>query len=81
MLHNCNYCDYTSSVKSNLRRHIKNKHENHATTTFSVQQNQMQTNRAPVTMSIGDNVGRAPTSVFVGNDAPTAPTKYVYWTY
>ena len=35
---------------------------------------EMQTNRAPVTMSIGDNVGRAPTSVFVGNDAPTAPT-------
>ena len=74
MLHNCNYCYYTSSVKSNLRRHIKNKHENHATATFSVKQNQMQTNRAPVTMSIGDNVGRAPTSVFVGNDAPTAPT-------
>ena len=35
---------------------------------------EMQTNRAPVTMSIGDNVGRAPTSVFVGNDVPTAPT-------
>ena len=76
MLHNCNYCDHTTTVKSNLRRHIKNKHQhtNHATPKMSVQQNQMQTNRAPVTMSIGDNVGRAPTSVFVGNDAPTAPT-------
>ena len=44
---------------------------------------EMQTNRAPVTLSIGDNVGRAPTSVFVGNDAPTAPTTMynVYRTY
>ena len=50
MLHNCNYCDHTTTVKSNLRRHIKNKHENHATPKMSVQQNQMQTNRAPGAM-------------------------------
>ena len=118
-MHNCNYCDHTTTVKSNLRRHIKNKHENHATpkisfikkyncsrcnyasdrkwtvkdherrvhnnvnvtnqsnefpTTFSVQQNQMQTNRAPVTMSIGDNVGRAPTTMYVGQNVERAPT-------
>ena len=41
MLHNCNYCDHTTTVKSNLRRHIKNKHQhtNHATPKMSVQQN------------------------------------------
>ena len=74
MLHNCNYCDHTTTVKSNLRRHIKNKHENHATPKMSVQQNQMQTNRAPVTMSIGDNVGRAPTTMYVGQNVERAPT-------
>ena len=31
----------------------------------------MQNNRAPVTMSIGENVECAPTSVFIGNNAPT----------
>ena len=66
MLHNCNYCDHTTTVKSNLRRHIKNKHQQNI--------NEVQNNRAPVTMSIGENVGRPPTSVFVGNDAPKAPT-------
>ena len=35
MLHNCNYCDHTTTFKSNLRRHIKNKHENHATPKIS----------------------------------------------
>jgi len=81
MLHNCNYCDHTTTVKSNLRRHIKNKHENHATPKMSVQQNQMQTNRAPVTMSIGDNVGRAPTAPTTMYAEPikigTGPPKHV----
>ena len=36
----------------------------------------MQTNRAPVTMSVGENVEHAPTT---GNDAPSAPTtKYAH---
>ena len=26
MLHNCTYCDYKTTVKSNLRRHMRNKH-------------------------------------------------------
>ena len=29
MLHQCSYCHYNTVVKSNLRRHIKIKHENH----------------------------------------------------
>ena len=41
---------------------------------MSVQQNQMQTNRAPVTMSIGDNVGRASTTMYVGQNVERAPT-------
>ena len=28
MLHNCTYCDYKTTVKANLRRHIQNKHGN-----------------------------------------------------
>ena len=28
MLHNCTYCDYKTTVKGNLRRHIRNKHGN-----------------------------------------------------
>ena len=28
MLHNCTYCDYNTTVKGNLRRHIRNKHGN-----------------------------------------------------
>ena len=65
-MHSCNECSYTSNRMYNLKVHIKNKHENN--------KNEMQNNRAPVTMSIGGNVGRAPTSVFVGNNGPTAPT-------
>ena len=74
MFHKCSYCDYQSPYKGNLKTHIKNKHKNHATETVSVQQNEMQNNRAPVIMSIGENVGHPPTSVFVGDDAPKAPT-------
>ena len=29
MLHKCSYCTYHTTVKYNLRRHIKNKHGNH----------------------------------------------------
>ena len=65
-MHSCNDCSYTSKRMYNLKVHIKNKHENN--------KNEMQNNRAPVTMSIGENVEHAPTSVFVGNNAPTAPT-------
>ena len=73
-MHSCNDCSYTSNRMYNLKVHIKNKHENHATPKMPVQQNEMQNNRAPVTMSIGENVEPATTSVFVGNNVPTAPT-------
>ena len=39
----CEYCNYGSIHKHNVTRHVKRHHANHATTTFSVQQNQMQT--------------------------------------
>ena len=77
----CEYCNYVSIHKHNVTRHVKRHHANHATTTFSVQQNQMQTNRAPVTMSIGDNVGRAPTAPTTMYTEPiqigTGPPKHV----
>jgi hypothetical protein len=52
MLHQCSYCTYHTTVKYNLRRHIKNKHEN-------------KPNRAPTTLSVGQDGGRAPTTVSV----------------
>ena len=48
----CNYCPYNVDYKQNLKRHLKI-HEK-------------QTNRALVTMSVGQNVELQPTSVFVG---------------
>ena len=65
----CNQCAFQGDYKQNLKRHERNMHGNNtAPTTMyvddnnpptkigsNVQQNQMQTNRAPVTMSIGDN--------------------------
>ena len=38
MLHNCTYCNYNTTVKSNLRRHIRNIHGNNiaSSTTMSV---------------------------------------------
>ena len=65
MLHNCTYCDYSTTVKPNLSRHIKNKHEHN--------KNEMENNRAPVTMSIGESVELQPTSVFVGDDTLKEP--------
>ena len=65
MLHNCTYCDYSTTVKPNLRRHIKNKHEHN--------KNEIENNRGPVTMSIGESVELQPTSVFVGDDTLKEP--------
>ena len=84
----CNQCAFQGDYKQNLKRHERNMHGNNtAPTTMyvddnnpptkigsNVQQNQMQTNRAPVTMSIGDNVGRAPTTMYVGQNVERAPT-------
>ena len=46
MLHNCTYCNYNTTVKSNLRRHIRNIHG---------------TNIASNTVSVGYDTARAPT--------------------
>ena len=59
-VHACNYCSYTSTRTYNLKVHIRNKHENN--------NNGVESIRAPVTMSIGENVEPAPTTVFVGNN-------------
>ena len=29
MFHKCDYCDYESNQKYNIRRNVKNKHESH----------------------------------------------------
>ena len=44
MLHNCTYCDYNTTVKGNLRRHIRNKHGNN--------KNGVRMNSAPTTVSV-----------------------------
>ena len=66
----CKHCPHQTEYKQNLNRHEKTHHGS------NVEQNEIQNNRAPVTMSIGENVGCPPTSVFVGNDAPKAPSTY-----
>ena len=69
--YNCSHCNYVSDRKWTIKDHEKRMHNHHGS---NVEQNEIQNNRAPVTMSIGENVGRPPTSVFVGNDAPKAHT-------
>ena len=66
-VYECNYCSHTTTRKYNLQVHIRNKHENN--------NNGVESIRAPVTMSIGENVEPAPTTVFVGNNqSNVAPT-------
>ena len=55
MLHNCTYCDYKTTVKPNLTRHVKNKHEKNINVTYST--------AVPNTMYVGDNGPRAPTTI------------------
>ena len=47
MLHKCTYCDYNTTVISNLRRHIQNKYENNKNVTYST--------GIPSSMYVGDN--------------------------
>ena len=76
-MYKCKYCHIQSEYKYNIDRHEKRHNANTAPTTMyvddnnpptkigsNVQQNQMQTNKAPVTMSLGDNVERAPTTMY-----------------
>ena len=58
MFHQCEYCVYKTPLKSNLRRHIKNKHVNEAKGVEGG------------TVFVGNNQsnGPAPTTVFVGNN-------------
>ena len=55
MLHNCTYCNYNTTVKSNLRRHIQNKHENNKNVTYST--------GVPSSMYVSNNVTKAPTTI------------------
>ena len=52
MIHECNYCNYQSHYKGNLKTHMKNKHQQNI--------NEMENKRAPVTMSVGENGGCGP---------------------
>ena len=47
-VYECNYCSHTTTRKYNLQVHIRNKHENN--------NNGVESIRAPITMSIGENV-------------------------
>ena len=47
MLHKCTFCDYNTTVKSNLRRHVKNKHEKNMNVTYS--------SGVPSSMYVGNN--------------------------
>ena len=55
-MHQCGHCTFKSNRKYNLKIHEQRNHTNltnHATPKMSIHQNEMQTNRAPLTMSIG----------------------------
>ena len=64
MLHKCTYCDYNTTVKSNLRRHVKNKHEQNINVTYS--------SVVPSSMYVGNNappttINAHPTQLGSGN--------------
>ena len=80
MLHQCSYCHYNTVVKSNLRRHIKIKHENH-TAAASNPHPYHQPNFHPqrTAQMIANNMyyaneTRAPTKMSVGPNVQRAPT-------
>ena len=66
-MYECNHCNYKSARMWCINRHALNKHGKN--------NNGVESNRAPVTMSIGKNVESAPTTVFgEGNQSNGAPT-------
>ena len=66
-MYECNHCNYKSTRMWCINRHALNKHGKN--------NNGVESNRAPVTMSIGENVEPAPTTVFgEGNQSNGAPT-------
>ena len=80
MLHQCSYCHYNTVVKSNLRRHIQNKHGNH-TVVASNTHPYIQPNSHPqrTAQMIANNMyyaneTRAPTKMSVGPNVQRAPT-------
>ena len=55
MLHNCTYCEYKTTVKPNLTRHVKNKHEKNINVSYST--------TVPNAMYVGKDGSRAPTTI------------------
>ena len=74
MLHQCSYCTYQTTVKSNLRRHLKIKHGNHASNSHPYIQQQAYPQRTPEMVANNTYYPRAPTKISVGPDGPRAPT-------
>ena len=86
MLHQCRFCTYQTTVKSNLKRHIKNKHGNHSVAAsnphpyvhpYLHQQPNPYPQRTPE--MIANNTyytkeTRAPTKISVGPNVQRAPT-------
>ena len=78
MLHQCRFCTYQTTVKSNLKRHIRNKHGNHSVATpHPYGQRQPHPQRTPEMVANNTyyaNEVRAPTKISVGPDGQRAPT-------
>ena len=77
MIHKCRYCDYESAYRPNLKRHIKNKHGNHASNPHPYVQQQAHPQRTPEMVANNTYYAketRAPTKISVGPDGPRAPT-------
>ena len=73
MLHNCTYCEYKTTVKPNLTRHVNNKHEKNINVTYST--------AVPNTMYVGKdgpptNIHTRPTQFGGGNIRTNEPTMH-----
>ena len=73
MLHKCTFCDYNTTVKSNLRRHVKTKHEQNINVTYS--------SGVPSSMYVGNNappttINAHPTQLGSGNIITNEPTSH-----
>ena len=82
MLHQCSYCHYNTVVKSNLRRHIQNKHGHHtvaASNTHPYAHQQPNSHPQCTAQMIANNMyyaneTTAPTKISVGPNVQRAPT-------
>ena len=80
MFHQCSYCTYQTTVKSNLRRHLKNKHGNNTVAAYNLHpyvHQQSHPQRTPEMVANNTYYAketRAPTKISVGPDGQRAPT-------